>query len=61
MNTRQTEVVAGDMLDSDSLLGALQGIDTAYYLVHSMGSGGSFEEEDRQAAQIFGKLLSLIL
>jgi uncharacterized protein YbjT (DUF2867 family) len=26
----------------------------AYYLVHSMGSAGSFEEEDRAAARIFG-------
>jgi uncharacterized protein YbjT (DUF2867 family) len=51
----QTEVVAGDVLDPDSLSQALQGIDTAYYLVHSMGSGGSFEDEDRQAAQNFGQ------
>ena len=26
---------------------------TAYYLVHSMGSSGKFEEEDRQAARNF--------
>jgi uncharacterized protein YbjT (DUF2867 family) len=43
------------VLDPDSLSPALQGIDTAYYLIHSMGSGGSFEEEDRQAAQNFGQ------
>src|SRR5678815_2056760 len=44
-----TEVVAGDMLDRRSLDPALQGVRVAYYLVHSMGSTGSFEENDRQA------------
>ncbi len=32
----------------------MMGVDTAYYLVHSMGSAGSFEEEDRKAARVFG-------
>lgn len=50
----QTEVVAGDVLDQGTLPSAFQGIDTAYYLVHSMGSAGDFEEEDRRAAQNFG-------
>ncbi len=48
-----TEVVAGDVLDADSLTVPLKGIDTAYYLVHSMGSPGSFESEDRIAATNF--------
>ncbi len=48
-----TEVVAGDVLDADSLTLAMQGIDTAYYLVHSMASSGSFEEQDRLAATNF--------
>ncbi|MEK6285636.1 MAG: SDR family oxidoreductase [Acidobacteriota bacterium] len=50
----ETEVVAGDVLDRGALASALQGIHTAYYLVHSMGSAGDFEEEDRRAAQNFG-------
>jgi len=49
----QTEVVAGDALVADSLTAAMEGIDTAYYLVHSMGSSGSFEDEDRVAARNF--------
>jgi tryptophan-rich sensory protein/uncharacterized protein YbjT (DUF2867 family) len=49
----ETEVVPGDALDPDSLDGALQGVDTAYYLIHSMGSAGSFEQTDRQAAENF--------
>jgi uncharacterized protein YbjT (DUF2867 family) len=51
---RGTEVVQGDVLDRPSLDGALNGIETAFYLVHSMGSAGSFEEADRQAALNFG-------
>jgi uncharacterized protein YbjT (DUF2867 family) len=48
------EVVAGDVLDRSSLDSALLGIDTAFYLVHSMGAKGSFEDADRQAAANFG-------
>jgi uncharacterized protein YbjT (DUF2867 family) len=50
------EIVAGDVLDKDSLHNALSGVDTAYYLIHSMGSSGDFEEEDRRAAQNFGEV-----
>src|SRR5271157_6506482 len=48
-----TEVVKGDCLDQASLPPALAGVHTAYYLVHSMGSSGKFEEQDRQAARNF--------
>jgi uncharacterized protein YbjT (DUF2867 family) len=45
-----TEVVSGDVLDRESLEGALEGVHTAYYLVHSMGGRGDFEELDRRGA-----------
>jgi len=48
-----TEVVAGDAQNYDSLLSALQGVKVAYYLIHSMGDAGSFEEQDRNAAKSF--------
>jgi uncharacterized protein YbjT (DUF2867 family) len=48
-----TEVVQADCLDRTSLALAFEGVDTAYYLVHSMGSAGHFEDEDRQAARNF--------
>ena len=48
-----TEVVKGDCLDQASLPPVMAGVHTAYYLVHSMGSSGKFEEEDRQAARNF--------
>jgi uncharacterized protein YbjT (DUF2867 family) len=46
----QTQVAQGDVLDRDSLDRALADVGTAYYLVHSMGSSGSFEEQDRRGA-----------
>jgi uncharacterized protein YbjT (DUF2867 family) len=49
-----TEVVAGDVLNAESLRRAMIGVDAAYYLVHSMGAAGGFEETDRQAAERFG-------
>jgi len=50
-----TEVVAGDVLDPDSLAPVLAGVDTAFYLVHSMGARGDFEELDRTAARNFAE------
>ena len=45
------EIVAADVLDKPSLDAALQGVDTAYYLVHSMVPGQKdFAEADREAA-----------
>ena len=49
----ETEIVQGDVMDLESLERAMQGVTVAYYLVHSMGSTGSFEDEDRTAAQNF--------
>ncbi len=49
-----TEVVAGDLLDADSVRRAVEGVDIAYYLVHSMSSAGSFARADRDAAASFG-------
>ena len=48
-----TSVVRGDCLDPTSLPGALAGIDTAFYLVHSMGGTADFEAQDRVAARNF--------
>ena len=50
-----TEVVAGDCLDEASLVAAMDGVDQAYYLVHSMASGPGFAALDRQAAANFGR------
>ncbi len=50
-----TDVVGGDVLDPFSLMRAMPGVDTAYYLVHAMGSQGSFEDEDRRGGENFAK------
>ena len=45
-----TQIVRGDVLDIQSLDEALQGVHTAYYLVHLMSGSKDFEKEDRRAA-----------
>jgi uncharacterized protein YbjT (DUF2867 family) len=49
----QAELCRADALDPDSLEGALENVDTAYYLVHSMAAGKSFPELDAIAARNF--------
>ncbi len=49
----EVEIAKGDVLDADSLVGALDGCAFAYYLVHSMGDAEDFGEADRQAALNF--------
>src|SRR5512140_2365518 len=49
-------VVTANLLDPASLPPALEGIDVAYYLAHSMAEGEKgFAERDRQAAGNFAK------
>ena len=55
-SSSEVEVVAGDIFDLASLMRACEGIDVAYYLVHSMLAGEEgFEERDRQAAKNFAE------
>ena len=49
----QVEVAEADALDAASLRRAMAGVDVAYYLIHSLGSGPAFEATDRAAAQTF--------
>lgn len=52
--TAGAEAVQGDVLEPTTLVKALEGIDTAYYLVHSMSGGrAGFERRDREAAENF--------
>jgi len=53
------ELREGDVLKPDSLRGAGEGVDIAYYLIHSMGrgsSGGDFAERERGAARAFASM-----
>jgi len=48
------EVVEGDVLSGAGLDASLEGVDVAYYLIHSMGrSPGDFELNDRIGAENF--------
>ena len=49
------EIVGADVLEPESLDQALEGVELAYYLVHSMGRGGDsdFAERDRRGATNF--------
>ncbi|UCF21552.1 MAG: SDR family oxidoreductase [Gemmatimonadota bacterium] len=51
----RTEVVRGDVLDYETLRPAMAGVQTAYYMIHSMGSEGDFEKQDRRAAENFAR------
>ena len=48
----------GNVLEPESLRGAGEGVDVAYYLVHSMGRGGDgdFEQRERRAARAFAEM-----
>ena len=48
-----TEVVQGDVLVASTLPPAFEGVHTAYYLVHSMGETGKFDEQERESARNF--------
>lgn len=52
------EVVPGDVLRQTTLHDALEGVETAYYLVHSMGRGGEgdFADQDRTGAENFAEV-----
>jgi uncharacterized protein YbjT (DUF2867 family) len=50
-----TEVVQGDVSDPASLANALAGVDTAYYLIHSMASSEDYARRDREGALAFAR------
>lgn len=55
VDPRKTDVVEGDVLDRTQVLDAMEGVETAYYLIHSMGTSGSFEQEEYQGAVNFAE------
>ena len=51
----RVELVVGDVLDPATLPAALDGVDAAYYLIHSMGRPGNFGRRDLRAARHFAE------
>ncbi len=50
------ELKVGDVADRESLAGAGEGIETAYYLVHAMAGGGGFAEREAAGARNFARM-----
>lgn len=57
LRTAGCEVLRADVLEPESLAPALEGVEVAYYLVHSMGRGsdGDFAERDHRGAENFAE------
>ena len=49
----RVEVASGDVGDQGAVAQALEGVEAAYYLVHSMGASDDFAARDRAAADAF--------
>lgn len=47
------EAVEGDATDDEAVGRALEGVDVAWYLLHSMGTGEDFAQQDREMATTF--------
>ncbi len=60
LESDDVELHEGDVLSADSLRGAGEGMDVAYYLVHGMGRGSDadFAKREREAARNFAHLAS---
>ncbi len=51
----RVELVEADATDLVQLRAALDGVDVAYYLIHSLGTGRTFEALDRRVARTFAQ------
>ena len=55
---KQVEIVEGDAFDTKVVEKALNGVDVAYYLMHSLMEKNDFESQEMKMADIFGKAAS---
>src|ERR1700691_3251603 len=49
----EVEVAVADAMDAGAVRRAMEGVDVAYYLIHPLGTGASFEQRDAAAARAF--------
>jgi uncharacterized protein YbjT (DUF2867 family) len=52
----QVEVVQGDVLKPETLAAAMQGVEAAYYMIHSLSGNTDFHRRDLVAARNFGEV-----
>ncbi|CAB4947254.1 unannotated protein [freshwater metagenome] len=55
---KQVEVIEGDAFETKVVENALNGVDVAYYLMHSLMEKNDFESQEMKMADIFGKAAS---
>jgi uncharacterized protein YbjT (DUF2867 family) len=51
----QVEMTQGDVMDIESLIRALDGVHTAYYLIHNMASGHGYTSLEIEGARYFAQ------
>jgi uncharacterized protein YbjT (DUF2867 family) len=51
----RVEIVRADAGDEEQVVAACEDADVAYYLIHALGSGASFEETDRHTASVMAR------
>ena len=51
----RVEIVVGDATAADDVRSAVEDVDIAYYLLHSIGTGGDFAETERRIASTFAE------
>ena len=56
LEQRGAELHVGDVTDAESLAGAGEGVETAYYLVHAMAGGAGYDERERLGARNFAQM-----
>jgi len=52
----KVELCQGNAFEPDTLVNAMQGIEVAYYFIHSLYAGSDFLERDLTAARNFGRI-----
>ncbi|MFN2235215.1 MAG: NAD(P)H-binding protein, partial [Anaerolineales bacterium] len=52
---KNVEIVQGDVLNPTSLAKAMDGMEVAYYLIHSMSRKKDFQQRDQALAHAFGQ------
>jgi uncharacterized protein YbjT (DUF2867 family) len=50
------EIAIGDVMDPPTLLPAMEGVHTAYYLIHNMSSGHGYTSLEQSGAQTFASI-----
>jgi len=51
----EVQLVEADAMDADAVGHAMRDVDIAFYLIHALGGGSDFAEQERQAARHFAQ------